>query len=131
MPAFVEKLGYVSKRTESGREKLEALLSTSHFLILPTRAEVAGIVFCEASAFGLPTITTDAGGVADYVRNSVNGVRLPLGAGPEHYAREILRIFGDKDMYEELCLSSFREFESRLNWTTSVKSLVRLMSECV
>lgn len=130
-PAFVEKFGYISKRNEAGKKKLEMLLASSHFLILPTRAEAAGIVFCEASAFGLPAITTDTSGIANYISDSVNGMRVPVEAGPQRYANEILRIFQDPVFYEQLCLSSFHEFKNRLNWTTSVAQLVRLMSQCV
>jgi glycosyltransferase involved in cell wall biosynthesis len=127
-PAFVDCLGFISKSSESGRKKLEHLLSTSHFLILPTRAEASAIVYCEASAFGLPTITTDTGGVSCYVRPGINGTRLPLAATAGDYAREILAIFNNRSRYEGLCLSSFEEFNLRLNWETSVKSLVHLMS---
>ena len=130
-PAFVENLGYISKRTDAGRSKLEHLLSSSHFLILPTRAEAAGIVFCEASAFGLPCVTTDTGGLSSYVRDGVNGIRLTFEATAEDYAREIFRIFNDKHLYREMSLAGFNEYKTRLNWTTSVKSLVRLMSECI
>lgn len=130
-PAFVENVGFISKRTGSGMRKLEHLLSTSHFLVLPTRAEMGAIVFCEASAHGLPSVTADTGGLASYVRNGVNGIRLPLAATAEDYAREILRMFRDQDFYEGLCLTSFEEFETRLNWRTSVRSLIQLMAECV
>ncbi len=128
-PAFVEKIGFISKRTESGRRTLEHLLSVSHFLLLPTRAEAGAIVFCEASAYGLPSVTTDTGGLATYVRSGVNGVRLPLKAAAEDYAREILKMFEDRHFYEELSLSSFNEFKTRLNWQTSVRSLIRVMIE--
>lgn len=35
-----------------------------HLLLLPTRAECAGIVFNEASAYGVPILLTDTGGVS-------------------------------------------------------------------
>jgi glycosyltransferase involved in cell wall biosynthesis len=41
--------------------RLNDLLRNSDFLLLPTRAECAGIVFCEASAYGIPVITTLTG----------------------------------------------------------------------
>jgi glycosyltransferase involved in cell wall biosynthesis len=129
-PPFVERLGFISKRTDSGRAKLQDLLSTSHFLILPSRAEAAGIVFCEASAFGLPSITTDTGGIPTYIRNGMNGICLSLEATADEYAREIYKLFVDRDRYEHMGIDSFCEYETRLNWRTAVTSLIHLMKEC-
>lgn len=130
-PSFVEEIGYVSKRNESGIKLLEQLFSASHFLILPTQAEAAGIVFCEASAFGLPIVTSDTGGVATYVHDGVNGFRLPSTAPAKHYADTIYKCFKDRNLYRQLSLGGRREFEVRLNWTTAVDSLLNLMANAV
>ncbi|WP_270350498.1 glycosyltransferase [Ligilactobacillus salivarius] len=58
-------------------------------MLLPTRAECAGIVFNEASAFGVPSLSVDTGGVADYVKNNINGYRMPLSANGEDFALKI------------------------------------------
>lgn len=58
----------------------------SNVFLLPTRAECSAIVYCEASAFGLPIFTTDTRGVGDYVENGVNGFRLGLHASGEDCA---------------------------------------------
>lgn len=44
-----------------------------NFLLLPTIAECAGIVFAEASGYGIPSITYDTGGVGTYVIDGING----------------------------------------------------------
>jgi glycosyltransferase involved in cell wall biosynthesis len=128
-PDFVTELGYVSKRTVEGRTLLSELLRTSHFLILPTRAECSAIVFCEAAAFGLPIVTTDTGGISTYVRQDVNGIRLPLTASAEAYSENIARLFQDRAAYESMAQNGWREFQSRLNWESSVKSLLTVMSQ--
>jgi glycosyltransferase involved in cell wall biosynthesis len=130
-PFFVENLGFISKKSDAGRKQLEDLLRVSNFLILPTRAEAAGIVFCEASAFGLPILAPDTGGVSTYVHHGVNGRLFPLEATANDYANEILRIFGDERQYEQMCLASFNEFKTRLNWGTAVKSLTDVLAGCV
>jgi glycosyltransferase involved in cell wall biosynthesis len=130
-PPYVENLGYVNKNTDAGRETLKQLLSTSHFLIHPARAEASAIAFCEASAFGLPCITTDTGGIATYIRNGVNGVRLGLDATAEQYANVISNLFRDRDRYEEMSMAAFQEYETRLNWRVGVNSLIALLEECL
>lgn len=48
--------------------------------------------FCEASAFGVPSIT-DTGGVSTNVINGVNGFALAPEAGAEAYAQKIRGYF--------------------------------------
>jgi glycosyltransferase involved in cell wall biosynthesis len=126
-PPFVKELGNISKRTVQGRRKLSELLRTSNFLILPTRAECAGVVFSEASAFGLPIITSDTGGIATYVRQGVNGIRIPLAASPEAYAEQIWRLYFDRAAYSSMALAGWEEYRQRLNWETSISSLLSLI----
>jgi glycosyltransferase involved in cell wall biosynthesis len=97
---------------------LAAYYGSSNVFLLPTRAECAGIVFCEASAFGLPSFTTDTGGVGDYVENGVNGFRLSVDATGEDYADQILSLFNDRDRFKALARSTRRRYEEDLNWNT-------------
>jgi glycosyltransferase involved in cell wall biosynthesis len=131
VPQYVEVLGFVNKQSSDGRKQLEELYRHATFFILPTRAEAAGIVFCEASAFGVPTITFKTGGVEDYVREGVNGVCLPLDSKPEVFARCVKEILADKDRYSALCLSAFNEYKTRLNWDCAAYALVNLCREAV
>jgi glycosyltransferase involved in cell wall biosynthesis len=126
---FVTEVGFISKRTPAGQTRLGELLRSAHFLILPTRAECSAIVFCEASAFGLPIITTDTGGISTYVRQGVNGIRIPLSGGAECYAEHIFRLFYDRAGYEGMALAGWCEYKSRLNWESSVGSLLSLLKE--
>jgi len=128
-PAFVTERGFISKRTPQGKDQLGELLRTSHFLIFPTRAECAGVVFSEASAFGLPIITSDTGGIATYVRQGVNGIRIPLTASAESYAEHIWRLFHDRAAYGSMALAGWDEYRQRLNWETSVSSLLPLLAQ--
>ena len=107
---------FLNKNTPEGMQGIVELLLESHFLLLPTRAEAFGIVFCEASAFGLPSITTDTGGVSGVVTSGRNGYLLPPSAQGEEYASVITDCFSDSSRYEQLCRTSREEYESRLNW---------------
>lgn len=99
-------------------QHLSAIIKKSHFLLLPTRAECAGVVFCEAGAYGMPSISTDTGGVSSYVANGVNGITLPLSAGAEAYAQKIQEIYSNETVYNMYCSNSRRRFEETLNWDT-------------
>ena len=96
--------------------ELITLMLHTDFLILPTRAEGFGIVFCEASACGVPAITTNTGGVSSAVHDGENGYMLPLSAAGADYARLIADIFQDDVRYYALIKSCRTAYEQRLNW---------------
>jgi glycosyltransferase involved in cell wall biosynthesis len=73
-------------------------------------------VFCEASAHGLPVITTDVGGVGEAVRTGENGVALPIEAGAADYADVIESHYDAGAGYRQLVVSTREAFDVRLNW---------------
>ncbi len=128
LPDFVKRHGVLSKKTGEGRKKLDDLYSQAHFLVVPTRAECFGIVFAEASSFGLPSLAPRIGGVPSVILNGKNGQTFPVNAGPEAYCDFITRLMTDPKEYERLALSSFGEYSQRLNWKTSgekVRDLIK------
>jgi glycosyltransferase involved in cell wall biosynthesis len=131
LPRFVESFGFINKSSEKGMQKLIDLFRVSDFFILPSNAEAAGIVFSEASSYGLPSLAYATGGVTDYVRNGVNGFCFEPGTGAEAFASEILRIMEDPAEYESLSVQAFAEYRNRLNWETSVRRLIGFCMECV
>ncbi len=131
LPASADVLGFIDKRSSEGRRQMQDLYRKATFFILPTRAEAAGIVFCEASAFGVPSIAFKTGGVEDYVREGVNGICFPLDSGPEQFARKIKEILDDATRYIALCKGAFNEYKTRLNWDSTACELVKLCREAV
>ena len=131
LPEFVVQHGFISKKTEEGRQKLRRLFLESHFFILPSEAEAFGVVFAEASSFGLPSLTTNIGGIPSAVRDGINGKLFELTADVEDYCDYIQSSISSTEKYRELALSSFHEFEERLNWDTSGKIIQDLLSPFV
>jgi len=102
---------FLNKSDPSQRVQLERLFDTSDFFFLPTRSECYGMVFCEASAYGLPVITTNTGGVSGAVTNGENGFMLPLSAEAVDYAGVIAKVYRDDQLYAELVRSGAGEAE--------------------
>lgn len=107
---------FIDKHSETEAVQLYNIIRNSDFLLLPTRAECAGVVFCEASAFGVPSITTNTGGVSTYVQDDVNGFTLPLAAGADKYAGKIQELYTNEEAYQKLSISSRKKYEEELNW---------------
>src|SRR5260370_21070462 len=85
-------------------------------MILPASNDFVPMVFSEASAFGLPVITTNTGGVPGIITEGENGFMLPLSARGPEYADLIAGIYRDDQRYAELVASTRAAFEKRLNW---------------
>lgn len=127
IPPYIKCHGFISKRHPEGIENMSRLLRESHFLFVPSRAEAYGIVFCEANAFGLPCLTSYVGGIPSIVKDNMNGMKFALDSPIKTYCNYILDLMNNYARYEELALSSFNEYQTRLNWqvaTRHVKSLI-------
>lgn len=124
-------LGFLDKRDPVQLRKLAGLFEETDYLLLPTRNECYGVVFCEASAYGVPSITTDTGGVPGVVAEGKNGYLLPEEARGDRYAKVIAGLENDEQAYRELCLNSRREYESRINWDVWAEHVGKLFDSVV
>jgi glycosyltransferase involved in cell wall biosynthesis len=97
------------------RRLVEAYRQCS-FLFMPSMEEAFGIVYCEAAAFGRPSIARDTGGVASAVADGVTGVLLPPDAGVADYADRITAVWSDPAAYRTMCENARAAYLSRLNW---------------
>jgi len=129
LPEFLRVSGYISRANKDGEAKLNQLFRTSHFMLLPSRSDCSPLVLVEANAWALPSIATDVGGIPEIVRSGVNGVTFATSADPDQYCAYIEALFTNYDRYEQLALSAFSEFQTRLNNRTAAASVLNVMSE--
>ena len=122
---------FLDKSKPEDLERLCNILKTAHFLVLPTEFDAFGIVFCEASAYGVPSIAANVGGVSQPVREGKNGFLLPPDATAEDYAEKIKSVFSDKENYLKLRQSSRHEYETRLNWDVWGEKVTKIFEETV
>jgi len=122
---------FLDKNDERQSKELENLYAMSDFLLVPTRCDAFGHVFCEASAFGLPSITTNTGGVPEVIRNGENGYVLPYSARGSEYAQMIAEIYRDDQRYTALVQSSRAAFESRLNWDVWGSAVMQVLQDII
>lgn len=129
LPSYVTCLGMISKRTQAGLDLLHNLYKQAHFLFVPSRADAYGIVFCEANSFGVPSLTTYVGGIPEVVKNNINGMTFSLEATIKEYCDYIVNLMSDYQRYTELAMSSFNEFQTRLNWKVASHQVKKIISE--
>jgi glycosyltransferase involved in cell wall biosynthesis len=129
LPEFVRLIGHLSRSSEEDAAKLNRLYQTSHFLIMPTRADCTPVVLLEANAFALPSIATNVGGIPEVVKDGINGMCFPLSSEAFEYCNFIAQLMSNYRKYEEVALSAFNEFQTRLNNRTAAAGVLRLMKE--
>lgn len=122
---------FLDKNDPAQNQEFEQLYLSSHFLLLPTRNECFGIVFCEANAFGLPVIATATGGTPETVKDGENGFLLPFAARGDAYASIIADLFHDEQRYSAMVQSSRAAFENRLNWDAWGISVATYITEMI
>lgn len=119
--------GPLSKFASAEFALLNQLYRESFVMVLPSRAECAGIVLCEAAAFGLPAIVPKVGGMSELVTNQKTGYVLPTMAEPSEYAAAIARLWHDPAGYREQCINARARYEDVLNWDQTVRKLGNLV----
>jgi glycosyltransferase involved in cell wall biosynthesis len=122
---------FLDKNDKVQSKELNELFLNSDFLLLPTRSEAYGVVFCEANAFGLPVITTDTGGVSSVIESGKNGFILPMNAEGSDYAKLIKEIYLHDEKYYKLVLSSREIFDEKLNWDAWAINVNKLIKKII
>ena len=119
---------YLNKNIPGERKQFERILAEAHLLLLPTRTECYGVVFCEANAYGLPVFATRVGGIPAIVEDGLNGYLLPLEAGGEDFAERIATVGLNPETYQSLNRGARERYEQVLNWDAwaqSVRTAIR------
>jgi glycosyltransferase involved in cell wall biosynthesis len=117
----LQVIPFLDKGIPEQRQRLNRLLLDSHFMVFPTRRDASPIVCCEASAFGLPSIVPDVGGLS--VWHGQNGLKLCANAPAVEYANAIQSLWDNPHSYRELARSARRLYDDRLNWDAWGRSM--------
>ena len=123
---YIVNHGFLDKNDAIDYQKYIEVLKNSHVFLLPTQAECAGIVFCEASGFGIPSYTYATGGTENYVQNGINGYALPTKKGAIDFAE---RIYEDVQANSIICLheGAIKMYNERLSWSSWAKRFQKVV----
>lgn len=122
---------FIDKNSAEGIKQMWNLFITHHFFILPTRFDCTPIVFCEASSFGLPIISSNTGGVEGHIREGQNGFLISYNDNGEKYAQKIMEIISTENAYSNLCISTRKCYDDELNWEKWATQFTKEVSETI
>lgn len=86
----VDVLGSIS------RQSLAELFNQATVFVSASLAETFGVAACEALMCGCPVVTTDSGGIRDFVRNKSNGYIVPVADSRELGLRTASVVLGER-----------------------------------
>jgi glycosyltransferase involved in cell wall biosynthesis len=121
--------GFLRKDVDEEAALLDRLQREAGFFILPSRQEAFGLVFCEASAYGLPILATRTGGVSTIVQDGINGMLFDPGEPAAAYVDAILMLQANPDRYAEMSRKAIRIFSDRLTWQAWGRTIHHIASE--
>lgn len=125
---YIDYVGFLNKNDPEQYRRYVQLWQKAHLFLLPTRAECSAIVYCEASAYGVPIFTYDTGGTGDYVIDGVNGYRLPLSAAAADFAACIRRNLNAASL-QTLHEGGLRMYKEKLSWKAWSRRFREIMEE--
>jgi len=120
--------GFLSKQNTGEYERLLNHFATADFFILPTRFEAYGLVFCEAAAYGLPSLATRTGGIPSIIEDGKTGFLFDLSATGKAYGEKMMELMRSPGDYSAMRANARQRFESQLNWDAFGSKLRELVS---
>jgi glycosyltransferase involved in cell wall biosynthesis len=115
-PFDVTFLGNLDRTTS-----LPQLYASADAFLFASHTETLGLVILEAMASGLPVIATPAGGVADHLRDKVNGIAFSQG-DVAAMAAAIARLATDPTLHARLALGA-RATAAGMSWENEIDRL--------
>ncbi len=129
--SYCRVIGFIPKYTDEGWKKYKDLFMNSHLFFMPSKIEGFGLVFAEAAAFGVPSISNRNSSIPSAVVEGKSGLLLEDNSTPEEYADLISNLMGDKERYQSLCFSARETYEKELNWDVASNRLKQIFEELV
>lgn len=121
--------GFLRKEIPAENLRLQHHFTHADFLIVPTRFEAYGLVFCEAAAYGLPALATNTGGVSEIVIDNKTGILFNLTDRGETYGNRIIELLQQPDAYYTMRKAARIRYETILNWEAFAEKFQRVVAE--
>jgi len=125
----IQNIKFLNKNNPAEYHTLCNFLSEANFFLTPATFDCTPHTICENNAFGVPVIATKVGGVPEMITDNVNGITFELGTNIDNYCNFIIDTFINKTRYKELCVSSFNEYNTKLNWDYGTKIIMDKLRE--
>lgn len=124
---FVKSYGFLSKADNIQKANLRTAMLNAHFMLLPTKAECFGLVFAEAAAFALPSISCNVGGVSTVIHDKTTGLLINATDSVLQCCSQIVQLITTPQLYQSMCYAAFDDYNTRLNWAVAASRVKELL----
>jgi glycosyltransferase involved in cell wall biosynthesis len=102
-----------------GQEELPDYYSAADVFVGPSLREAQGIVFIEALAAGLPVVTTDQGGMKDFIQEGNNGLMVK-GSSSEALFVALKTLYDDRPLLKKLAKNAPQSIREGYSWESTI-----------
>lgn len=110
-------------------EIIPKYMAISDIFVLPSLSEGFPVVILEAMASGLPIVATKVGGLAEIVKDGINGYLVDP-CRPEEIAEKVILILEDDKLSEKISKNN-KEKALNYNWDRVVERLEDVYQKCL
>ena len=94
-------------------------------VVMPSENEAFGMVLAEASAFGVPVIASETGGIPDVIQNNVTGTLLPVG-DVSAWTSTLSDFLSRPERFRMMAASAREDIEYRFDINRTAQTIVSL-----
>ncbi|MCA0429286.1 MAG: glycosyltransferase family 4 protein [Bacteroidetes bacterium] len=127
LPSGVTVIPFLDKNNNDGQLKMMEIFKSHHALILPTRFDCSPIVINEASAFAMPSLVSNTGGVNGHLTNNVNGFLVDYDDDGSGYAKLISGWINNPISYSNISESTLKQYQNFNNWDKWISELKKIL----
>jgi glycosyltransferase involved in cell wall biosynthesis len=109
---------------------LDRFQTVADCAVFPSLYEPFGIVALESFAARVPVVVSDAGGLAEIIKNKRTGI-VTLRNNSESLAWGIIEVLTNRKMAQQMVENAYNELPQRFNWTKIAHSTLKVYEKVV
>jgi len=109
------------------KEKVAQLLAAADVFVLPSKRESFGLALLEASAVGVPAVSSNAGGVPEVFQDGFNALLYPPG-DDNAMAKAIISLIQDSELAKRISANAL-ETARRFTWEMTAERTLRVYED--
>jgi glycosyltransferase involved in cell wall biosynthesis len=123
----VRALGFISKASAAGQERLLEEYVRADVFVMPSLYEPFGIVFAEAMAHRLPCVGTTSCAMPEIIAEGVTGFTVPPGDAPA-LADRLLTLLRDPALCRSMGEQGYQRYLEHFNWPTVCRKMREILA---
>jgi len=110
-------------------ELLKSAIYSSEVFVIPSVYEPFGIIALEAMAYGKPIVSSEIGGLREFLTNNRNCLFVPP-ANADEISAKIVRLLKDKKLAKKLGINGKRDVK-KYDWKNMINEVLKVYNECL